>query len=208
MTIPSASPAPRSYTYEYATLFALIAVNVGIFAMLASSSGSQQISSRVLYDAGAVYGQVFEKGEYWRLINAGFLHLDGKHLLFNMLSLYIFGEPVIRRTGIFTFLIIYLVSVIGGNVLSIMLHQGPFLSAGASGGITGLLGALLFLWAFAGLHVQPQFLFGNIVLNIAYSSSTANIDWMSHLGGFMGGFLACAVFSVLRSTKQQNAGEA
>ncbi len=56
-----------------------------------------------------------------------------------------------RRIGTAYFLLIYFVAVIAGSVTGILVHPGPYLSVGASGGISGILGALLCLKLFGRL---------------------------------------------------------
>src|SRR5438067_1621850 len=57
--------------------------------------------------------------EYYRLVTSAFLHADWGHLLFNMLSLYLFGRGVEMFVGSGHFLLIYFGAVVGGNVLSL-----------------------------------------------------------------------------------------
>ncbi len=58
------------------------------------------------------------RGEQSRMISSGFLHVDEKHLLFNMFTLYFFADVVISYLGQIQFAIIYLGSLIVGNLLS------------------------------------------------------------------------------------------
>src|SRR5688500_5484668 len=69
--------------------------------------------------------------EYYRILTAGFLHVSWPHLIFNMISLYAFSGTL----GPVQFLLIYFVSLVGGNLLSIFIHRNhnDYSSAGASG---------------------------------------------------------------------------
>ena len=86
-------------------------------------------------------GSILHHKEYYRILSSGFLHVDFTHLLFNMLTLYFFANPVIGffaspegflfgdfsqgnlKMGYGMFLLIFLVAVIGGNLLSLLIHK-------------------------------------------------------------------------------------
>jgi membrane associated rhomboid family serine protease len=178
-------------------LYGLLALNIVLFVWCAVETGSTKISGRVLYDFGANYQATLLRGDYWRLIAAGFLHLDPVHLFLNMIALFIFGRPVIERVQPFYFLAIYLIAIASGAVCSIYLHNERFLSAGASGGISGLLGALVFLWLYGKVAVSPQFLLVNLLLSAASSRSLPTVDWQAHFGGFAGGFLSATAMNLI-----------
>lgn len=61
-------------------------------------------------------GAIQQRKEYIRLISAGFLHADIMHLVFNMLTLYFFGPLVISTFGIMGFVLIYIGSILLGNI--------------------------------------------------------------------------------------------
>lgn len=85
--------------------------------------------------------------EYIRLISSGFLHLDWIHLIFNMVTLYLFGEFLEIIVGIPGFLIIYFISLIGGNLFSLYVHRNhsDYSAAGASGAVFGVMFASIAL---------------------------------------------------------------
>ncbi|HVV03598.1 MAG TPA: rhomboid family intramembrane serine protease, partial [Puia sp.] len=75
--------------------------------------------------------------DYRRLVTSGFLHVSWTHLLFNMFSLYFFSGPVESGLGPLGFLLVYFVSLIGGNLLTLFIHRrhGDYSSVGASGAV-------------------------------------------------------------------------
>src|SRR5688572_22455086 len=75
--------------------------------------------------------------EYYRILTAGFLHVSWPHLIFNMISLYAFSESIEVFLGPMQFLLVYFVSLLGGNLLSIFIHRNhnDYSSAGASGAV-------------------------------------------------------------------------
>ena len=79
--------------------------------------------------------------EKFRLFTSGFLHVDWMHLLFNMYALYLFGDIVAKILGTDDFVIIYIVSLLAGNLYSLIYHKDePYYSAvGASGAVSGIL---------------------------------------------------------------------
>src|SRR5690625_4411326 len=80
-------------------------------------------------------------GEQIRMLSSAFLHADFTHLLFNMLTLYFFADVVIFQVGAIKFIILYVVSLLAGNMLSFYFHKNePHYSAiGASGAVMGVL---------------------------------------------------------------------
>jgi len=73
-----------------------------------------------------------------------FLHAGWLHLLANSLWMAAFGAPVARRTGAVRFVLLMLVSAAGGAFLYLLMHRGePALLIGASGGVSGLMGAAI-----------------------------------------------------------------
>ena len=90
---------------------------------------------RYKFNVGAV-----RRGEQIRMFSAGFLHVDMTHLIFNMITLYFFADIVVVDLGNLNFIIVYLVSLILGNLLSLYFHQDEFhySAVGASGAVTGI----------------------------------------------------------------------
>src|ERR1700754_1606836 len=88
--------------------------------------------------------------DYKRLVTSGFLHVSWSHLIFNMISLYFFSG-VESYLGSGRFLIIYFSSLVGGELLSLLVHKnhGEYSSVGASGAICGII--------FAAIAILPGF---------------------------------------------------
>ncbi|MEO8774051.1 MAG: rhomboid family intramembrane serine protease, partial [Gelidibacter sp.] len=87
------------------------------------------------------------RGEKIRMFSAGFLHVDTMHLFFNMFTLYFFAPVVIYHLGTLHFLIIYIASLILGNLLSLYFHKDEYhySAVGASGAVTGVLYSAILL---------------------------------------------------------------
>ena len=101
------------------------------------------------------------------------------------------GAPE-RRVGSFYFIVIYVCALIGGAVIGRYTHPDPYLTVGASGGISGVLGALLCLWVLGKIEASPSFFVVNIGLNVALAFGVTTVDWGAHFGGFVFGLIACA----------------
>ena len=125
---------------------ALIVVNVAVFIFL--SFGGMTEDAYYMLQNGAMYLPLLQQGEYYGLITSIFLHFGFSHLVNNMLMLGVMGWQLELVVGKIKFLIIYFAAGIGGNMLSALaeMRTGDFaVSAGASGAIFGIIGALLYI---------------------------------------------------------------
>ncbi|PFJ04681.1 rhomboid family intramembrane serine protease [Bacillus cereus] len=93
----------------------------------------------------AAYNEYIAKGEWWRLITSLLVHVDLQHFLSNSICLFVLGSSIEKQLGHFSFIIIFFLSGISGNISSYIIMPPEYIHAGASGGIFGLLGAQLFL---------------------------------------------------------------
>ena len=109
-----------------------------VLAYLGEDGGSR---SRLLA-GGAISWQHVERGEWWRLASAVFLHFGLPHLIVNMAALLVLGPPLARDIGPLRFLALFVATGIAGNALSHFWAPTIALKAGASGGIAGVLGGL------------------------------------------------------------------
>ena len=175
--------------------YILIGVNVvvALGALLGggSATGGGFGGSPLLQD-GSVSRATIADGEYWRLVTAGFLHLNFLHLLFNMLSLYILGGLLEPAVGRLRFGLIYFVSLLAGSFGALLLTEtAP--TVGASGAIFGLMAATAVVMRNRGIGIFESGLGIWIVLNLVITFSWSNISIGGHIGGFIGGAIAAAV---------------
>jgi len=187
----------RSYEAPQVMVQLLLGVNAAIFLLCIAQSKDMSIPPEFLFRYGAMYSGAIERGEYWRLIAAGFLHANPLHILGNMLCLVLWGGLLEKRLGALYFTFIYLSGLVAGGIVSDLSHAGPYLSVGASGAISAVLGALLALRLLGRIGLPWSFFVINIGLNIALAVSVAKIDWGAHLGGFVGGMIACVCLDIL-----------
>lgn len=140
-----------------------------------------------------------QRGSKYQIFTSGFLHVDTTHLLVNMLTLYFFANVVIYGLGSGGFVLVYLVSLIVGNLLSYFFHKNePHYSAvGASGAVMGVLYSAILLQPdmMLGLFFiipVPAYIFGiGYLLYTIYGMKRRNdnIGHDAHFGGAMGGYI-------------------
>src|SRR5215471_13753599 len=178
----------------------LVGANIVVFALCVSQSSTAEIALDVLLRYGALYSQALERHEYWRLISYGFLHGNPIHLLANMLCLVLWGGLLERRVEALYFTLIYLCGLVFGGIISNMTHVGPYLSVGASGAISAILGALLCLRILGKIGLPWNFFVVNIGLNVMIAVSASRVDWQAHFGGFVAGIVSCACLDLVEKT--------
>lgn len=144
------------------------------------------------------------RGEQIRMFSAGFLHVDMTHLLFNMITLFFFAGIVIAYLGTVSFLLVYLVSLIAGNLLSFYFHKDEYYysAVGASGAVTGIIYSAILLRPDLDLYMFfipipiPAYIFGiGYLLYSIYGMKNrlGNIGHDAHFGGAIGGYIITLV---------------
>lgn len=135
------------------------------------------------------------RGEKYRMLSSGFLHVNTQHLLFNMVTLYFFANGVIYYLGEFKFVLLYFATLITGNLLSYFFHKNNYhySAVGASGAVMGVIySSILFNpWMEINFFI-PGFVFGiGYLLYSIYGmkKQTGNIGHDAHFGGAAGGYI-------------------
>jgi membrane associated rhomboid family serine protease len=175
----------------------LVAVCVVIF--VASGFGKASVIDRF---GMWPYGVHFSH-QYYRLFTSIFLHLDFLHIAFNMVTLLIVGPAVEVLLGKSRFLTLFLLTGIGGNVLSYLIAPIAGVSAGASGAIFGVMGAYVVLALIQHKPMGP--VVALIVINLVIGF-TGNIEWQAHIGGLVTGAVLALAYQYA-STLRQMTGE-
>jgi membrane associated rhomboid family serine protease len=202
-TIVGARPAERAVVTPV-----LIALNVLVYlvtAVQARSPMNNQLSQ--LFTDGVLFSpSIAFDGEWWRLFVSGFLHYGLIHLAVNMFSLWMLGKDLELLLGKVRFAVVYLLSLFGGSISVFVFDDPGRPTAGASGAIYGLLGAILIV--ILRLKLNPTQVIGVIALNLIISVSIPNISLLGHLGGFVIGAVAMAalVFAPLKKRAVWQAG--
>ena len=179
----------------------LVSINVIVF-FICSFTGD------ALYRAGILWASaVLENREYGRILWAMFLHSDIGHLFNNMVILFFLGAMIEKEIGHVRYGVLYFLSGIGGNLLSLLVKAvtGDMSgSIGASGAVFGLDGALLAMVLLSGRkmeNVTP----GRVIFMVIYSLYNGfageNIDNAAHVGGLIIGFGVAAVMCMIQKMR-------
>lgn len=177
----------------------LIAANFAIYlGMIARGVHFFAPTAQSVLEWGANFGPLTMNGQWWRLATCMFLHFGLLHLLFNMWALWNLGQLVERLVGHLGFVALYAVSGIAGSLASLAWHP-TVVSAGASGAVFGVAGALIGLIALHRDTIPPQ-VFQQlrnsmaffVLYNVFYGLTNPAIDTAAHLGG-LGAGLVCGL---------------
>jgi membrane associated rhomboid family serine protease len=179
-------------------VYALLAVNIGVFALMEIVSGGSD-DPATLIAFGAKTNGLLRSGEWFRLITPIFIHAGYLHLLLNSYALWVVGTQVERLYGSARFLAIYLLSGVGGvagSYFGQIFMNKPFdaPSVGASGAIFGLFGVLA-VFGFRYRREMPPAIrramtagvLPVIVVNLFIGYSIPFIDNSAHIGGLLTG---------------------
>jgi len=156
--------------------------------------------NRLKFNVNAV-----QNGEYYRLLTAGFIHVDYNHLFFNGFTLFIFGGNALYGLGSVNFIILYLISLLLGNGLAYYYHKSnPYYTAvGASGAIMGIVYSSILMFPDMQLAIIffpipfPAYIFGVgylIYTLFGIKSQNDGIGHTAHFGGAIGGIICTLVF--------------
>ena len=176
----------------------LIVINVLLFFWLSLFGMTED--AEYMLEHGAMYlPYVLYSGEYYRIFTCMFLHFGFAHLMNNMVMLGLVGWNLELELGKAKFLLLYLLSGIGGNVASAVVEYqtGNFaVSAGASGAIFGVVGALLYVAICNKGYVGNLTSRGIIImigLSLYVGYTSEGVDNFAHLGGLFFGFVLAMI---------------
>lgn len=171
-----------------------ILLNVLIFLVVDFSGGSENTAHMI--ECGAAYPPlILENGQVYRLFTSMFLHFGIYHIANNMLILFVLGQRLEPVVGKIRFILIYLLGGLGGNVFSIMMEMKRSeyaVSAGASGAIFSIMGAMLYVvlrnrGKLQDISVRQMLIMAGFSLYFGFTST--GVDNAAHIGGIVCGFL-------------------
>jgi membrane associated rhomboid family serine protease len=187
---------------------AIIVANVAVFVAEQAIAIVSPGAARTLFEPLALWPRdIVQRGWIWQLATYLFLHQGVFHILFNMLSLWMFGTDLERLWGSRFFARYYFVTGIGAGIVTVLVALLPFGPAqliyfgstvGASGAIFGLL--LAYGVTFPDRPIYLYFLFqipakyfviivGAVALYSSLSASGGNVAHFTHLGGIAIGYV-------------------
>lgn len=161
--------------------------------------------SSILFDRLSLRIGALNRGEHYRLLTAGLIHVDQSHLLFNMISFYFFAAPVYYALGGLRFVCLYGISLLAGNLLAWAYHwkNEHYTAVGASGAVSGIVFSAILLYPEMQLALiflpipMPGYVFALGYLGYTLYGIYAQSDRIghsAHFGGALGGILLSALW--------------
>lgn len=189
--------ALRGSQYEFIVTNVLLAINIGVYVWMVffkHVSPTSPSTDQIIHWGGN-YGPMTFGTEPWRLFTALFLHIGFIHLLANMWALFVLGRLAESLYGRWSYLISYLIAGLAGSVAS-LLWNPLGVSAGASGAIFGIAGALIATF-YVGKLPLPKANIRYILLtliafagfDLLYGIWKTGVDNAAHIGGFVVGLV-------------------
>jgi len=177
----------------------LIVLNVAVWLLMTLSGGSHRPEVLIRFGANLPWRDLSITGQYWRLLSSMFLHVGLVHLFMNAFGLYVFGASMERLLGTGKYLAVYFISGLVASLASSLLPPDA-ISAGASGAIFGIIGALAARAYRLARGLPPLYrsmayreLVGLFVISFLYGAVLPNIDQAAHAGGLLTGVLVTAL---------------
>ncbi|MFH0748321.1 MAG: rhomboid family intramembrane serine protease [Candidatus Bathyarchaeota archaeon] len=199
-------------------MWILIAVNGLVFWW----EFTQGFDDSLFFTYGEIPFFIMRGQQLLTVITSMFIHVDFLHIISNMLYLYIFGDNVEDKFGHVKFFFLYIFfGIVGGlahSVFTVVFGAEPFIPAvGASGAISGVLGAYLVFFPSARIvSVVPSYFFVRLaripafvfigfwfILQILYSGGSSSVAYLAHIGGFVAGVILALIFKALNIEKMR-----
>ena len=183
---------------------AFLGICVAVYVAMGLATGGTSIlnpTSQQLIEWGANSAPLTLGGQWWRLLTSMFLHIDALHILFNMWCLWDLGGMCESLYGPGSFAAVYLISGVGGSLASVW-WRPMGLSAGASGAIFGIAGALIasyYLGEFnlprsaISSHLRSLIVFAGY--NLLFGAVSGRTDNAAHIGGLGTGLVLGALIA-------------
>lgn len=171
----------------------LAVINVAVFFIM--SILERAFGNQYLYQYGAMFPPAVLGGQWYRLITSSFIHFDIAHLFNNMLLFITLGSYLERAFGKIRYIIFFFSAAVLSSLVSMfhMIYSKDLaFSAGASGIVFGMIGALLYMvirnkGRFQNLTIRRFMIM--ILLSLYFGFVTAGVDNAAHVGGLCAGFL-------------------
>lgn len=172
----------------------LVCINIAVFVWMTISGSTTDVG--YMLEHGTMYvPAILEGKEFYRLFTCMFCHFGFQHLAGNMVVLLFLGDNVERALGAVKYTIVYIVAGLIGSLGSFSyayIYDSNIVSAGASGAIFGVIGAMLWIVCMNKGRLEDMTTLRVCVL-IAYAlfngATSDTVDNAAHLFGLIGGFL-------------------
>ena len=187
----------------------IVAANVLVFLIMELFGNTEDVV--FMLEHGACYTPyVLEHHEYYRLFTCMFLHFGIQHLIGNMLVLIFLGDTLEQTVGKIRYLIIYILGGLAGNLLSMYhsIHTQDFaVSAGASGAIFAVVGALIYIVAVNRgrlADITGRRLLLMAALTLFQGLTSMGVDNSAHIGGLAAGFILAVLLYRRRKISREH----
>ena len=135
---------------------------------------------------------IHERGEWWRLVTSAFLHYGLFHMAMNVFILVLLGRMLEPAIGGWRMLLLYSVSLTGGALGALVVEPNAF-TAGASGAVFGMAGAVVIAERASGIRFRDSGILAFLVINVAISFLWPGVSIGGHLGGMIVGAIAAII---------------
>ena len=196
---------PKPWTHSISApivTHAIFGINVAVFlAMTLAGASPMRPSSADLLRFGANFGPRTISGEWWRLLSSMFVHIGIIHIALNMWCLWNLGALAERVYGRVTYAAVYLTTGLAASLASVAWHPAT-ISAGASGAIFGITGALIASFKLGTFSlpdsvIQPIYrsVLAFAGYNLFFGMISGITDNAAHIGGLVCGLILGAVLA-------------
>ncbi len=181
-------------TREGGVTYAIMGACLGLYVLIGMLGAAGGLARWGMQPIAIALGD-----EWFRLVSSVFLHSGLLHLAFNMYVLFLLGPPLERLLGHGRFLVLFLLSGLGGSIASYAFSPIRTLSVGASGAIFGLMAA----WIVVSkrLNADATQVLVLLAINVALGFVLPGIDWRAHLGGAVTGAVVALALTTGRGAQ-------
>ena len=157
---------------------------------------------RALYQLGMTGGLAWELGWWWTVLTANYLHGGLLHILFNMMWVRNLGPAATEMYGPTRTFVLFNIAGATGFLLSNEMTGSP--TIGASGGVFGLLAALIVYGRKRGSSAMETQLWQWAILLFVFGFVMRGVNNWAHGGGFIGGWVAAHVMGFIDEQRESS----
>ncbi|RPI96959.1 MAG: rhomboid family intramembrane serine protease [Chloroflexi bacterium] len=204
-------------------IITLILIGINVLVFLYQATLSLDALEDFIFTYGMIPAEIERNQDMFTLLTSMFVHGGWAHIIGNMLFLWVFGDNIERRFGSIIFIAFYLLTGLAASFAHIITNGGSTIpSVGASGAISGVLGAYILLYPtnrvsmllgywgivrvpayfFLGFWFVTQLINGVASLGVETEQTSGVAVW-AHIGGFVAGFVGALVLRFLRPERSE-----
>ncbi len=202
--------------------YLLIAANLAVFVVELRQGSPRALQSFIVH-YGAIPREIVARTDLYTLLSSMFVHAGWAHILGNLVFLGVFGDNIEDALGHLGYLVFYLATGLVASLAFVALNATSRIpSVGASGAISGVLGAYLIFfgsnrirvlvvyfivsvpaWVMIGLWAAQQFVATYGALSDTAQTAASGVAYAAHAGGFVAGLVLGAVLRGLLGRPEQ-----